>query len=167
MLEFNNVTFEYSGTDHGVYDISLTVQRGECVLLCGASGCGKTTVTRLINGLAPSFYSGSLTGKISIGGVDITGLQPYETARRVSSVFQDPKAQFFNTDTESEIVFSLENRGFPVAEINTRLDEAVGKFGLRELLGKSPSKMSGGQAQTVAFAAAYMKNAKKSAYRCS
>lgn len=156
MLEFRDVTFEYNGTDHGVYDISLTVQRGECVLLCGASGCGKTAITRLINGLAPSFYSGSLTGKISIGGVDTTGLQPYEIARRVSSVFQDPKAQFFNTDTESEIVFSLENRGFPVPEINTRLGEAVGKFGLWELLGRSPSKMSGGQAQTVAFAAAYI-----------
>ena len=155
MLEFNNVTFEYSGTDHGVYDIGLTVQRGECVLLCGSSGCGKTTLIRLINGLAPSFYSGSLIGKISIGGADMTGLQPYETARKVSSVFQDPKAQFFNTDTESEIVFSLENRGFPVTDINMRLEEAVEKFGLHELLERSPSKMSGGQAQTVAFAAAY------------
>ena len=155
MLEFNNVTFEYSGIGHGVYDIGLTVQRGECVLLCGASGCGKTTLIRLINGLAPSFYSGSLKGKISIGGADMTGLQPYETARKVSSVFQDPKAQFFNTDTGSEIVFSLENRGFPVTDINMRLEEAVEKFGLHELLERSPSKMSGGQAQTVAFAAAY------------
>ncbi|MBO6232292.1 MAG: ABC transporter ATP-binding protein [Ruminiclostridium sp.] len=155
MLEFNNVTFKYNGTGHGVYDIGLTVQRGECVLLCGASGCGKTTLIRLINGLAPSFYSGSLKGKISIGGADMTGLQPYETARKVSSVFQDPKAQFFNTDTGSEIVFSLENRGFPVTDINMRLEEAVEKFGLHDLLERSPSKMSGGQAQTVAFAAAY------------
>jgi len=156
MLELKDVTFKYGDSDYGVYDINLSVKRGECILLCGHSGCGKTTVTRLVNGLAPSFFGGTLRGTISIDNEDITGLKQYEVARKVSSVFQNPKAQFFNTDTESELVFSLENRGVPVSEINIRLEEAVKKFGLGEILGRSPSKISGGQAQVVALAAAYI-----------
>ena len=72
MIEIKNVTFHYSGLDQaGLCDFNLSVTDGECILLCGASGCGKTTVTRLINGLIPHFFKGELTGDVYVNGLDI------------------------------------------------------------------------------------------------
>ena len=56
MIELTRASFQYENSDRGVQDISLSVKGGECVVLTGLSGCGKTTVTRLVNGLAPSYY---------------------------------------------------------------------------------------------------------------
>ena len=62
MIEITNVNFRYAGPEPaGVKDIHLCIPDGECLLLCGASGCGKTTITRLINGLIPHFYKGELS----------------------------------------------------------------------------------------------------------
>lgn len=73
MIEIKNVNFHYSGLDQaGLCDFNLSVTDGECILLCGASGCGKTTVTRLINGLIPHFFKGELTGDVYVNGLDIT-----------------------------------------------------------------------------------------------
>ena len=58
MIELTRASFQYENSDRGVQDISLSVKGGECVVLTGLSGCGKTTVTRLVNGLAPSYYNG-------------------------------------------------------------------------------------------------------------
>ena len=67
MITIRDVSFTYSGTEtDGIHHINLEIQKGECVLLCGRSGCGKTTVTRLINGLIPAFYGGNLTGSVFI-----------------------------------------------------------------------------------------------------
>ena len=64
MIEFENVSFSYEGQEHGgLHGISLKIADGECVLFCGRSGCGKTTVTRLVNGLIPQFYQGEWIGK--------------------------------------------------------------------------------------------------------
>lgn len=72
MIEIKNVTFHYSGLDQaGLSDFNLSVTDGECILLCGASGCGKTTVTRLINGLIPHFFKGELTGDVCVNGLDL------------------------------------------------------------------------------------------------
>ena len=59
MIELTRASFQYENSDRGVQDISLSVKSGECVVLTGLSGCGKTTVTRLVNGLAPSYYAAS------------------------------------------------------------------------------------------------------------
>ena len=58
MIELKHVSFAYQGQEHdGLHDINLTIADGECVLFCGRSGCGKTTITRLVNGLIPQFYA--------------------------------------------------------------------------------------------------------------
>ena len=95
MIELTHASFQYENSDRGVRDISLSVKRGECVVLTGLSGCGKTTVTRLVNGLAPSYYPGAFSGSVRIDGKDISRLSTWEIGRLVGSVFQDPKASSF------------------------------------------------------------------------
>ena len=70
MIELTRASFQYENSDRGVQDISLSVKGGECVVLTGLSGCGKTTVTRLVNGLCPSYYAGAFSGNVRVGGKD-------------------------------------------------------------------------------------------------
>ena len=109
-IEIRNVSFTYEGgCEGGVKDISLAVKKGEFVVLAGQSGCGKSTITRLINATVPYFYHGQMTGDVLINGKNIKQYQRYELSNVVGSVFQNPRTQFFNTDTDSEIAFGLEN----------------------------------------------------------
>ena len=92
--------------------VDLTIRPGECVLLCGASGCGKTTITKLVNGLIPAFTEDcTLTGQVLLHGAPVREQPLYQLARQVGSVFQNPKSQFFNMDSDSELAFGLENQG--------------------------------------------------------
>ena len=103
MIELEQVSFRYAEMKtEALQNISLKVDKGKCVVLSGSSGCGKTTITRLINGLIPGFYPGELSGTVKIDGEDISGREPHELATQVGSVFQNPRTQFFNTDTDSE-----------------------------------------------------------------
>ena len=114
MIEFQNVSFSYpDSADGGLKNISLTIPDGQCVLLCGRSGCGKTTLTRLINGLIPQFFAGELSSKVLLDGKNLAELPMYRIAEKVGSVFQNPRTQFFNVDTDSEIAFGMENEAVP------------------------------------------------------
>lgn len=63
--ELNDVSFRYGNSDEGaLHSLNLQIEKGECVLLCGASGCGKTTITRLLNGLIPHYYEGAPLSRI-------------------------------------------------------------------------------------------------------
>lgn len=66
MIEFKNVSFQYEGSEQQIWNVNLSIAQGECVVLTGVSGCGKTTLTRLMNGLAPSYFKGSISGSICI-----------------------------------------------------------------------------------------------------
>lgn len=132
--------------------MSLTVGDGEILLLCGQSGCGKTTVTRLINGLIPHYYEGELKGSVIVGGLDVVKAELYETAHIVGSVFQNPRSQFFCVDTTSEIAFACENMGLPENTIKTRIREAARDMEVENLLGRSIFNLSGGEKQKVACA---------------
>ena len=108
--------------------IDLDVRRGECVLIIGRSGSGKTTVTKCINGLIPSFESGiELEGQVRVCGLDPSACEMYELAEHVGSVFQNPKSQFFCLTSNDELAFGLETRGVPVDEIERRIEETVEK----------------------------------------
>ena len=168
MIEFKNVTFTYScgeGIESGaaggvgetvsngnLVNINLTIKDGEFVLLTGGSGCGKTTILRLINGLIPNFYQGSLNGSVLVDGMNVSSAELYETAKTVSTVFQNPRSQFFNVDTTSELAFACENRGMDEAEIIKRVNQTVAELHLEPLIGRSLFNLSGGQKQKIACA---------------
>jgi len=166
MIEFKHLSFSYN--PHGeqkdregiedLQDINLTVHDGECVLLTGKSGCGKTTITRLVNGLVPHFYPGKLCGEVLLDGRNVSEMPMYETASLVGSVFQNPRTQFFNIDTDSEIAFGLENRAFPREQIKEKVATAAKDLKIENLRGRNIFSLSGGEKQKIAFASVYAMN---------
>ncbi len=156
MIEFQDVSFSYpDSADGGLKHIDLTIPDGQCVLLCGRSGCGKTTLTRLINGLIPQFFPGELRGKILLDGDDLAGLPMYRIAEKVGSVFQNPRTQFFNVDTDSEIAFGMENEAVPQQEMGQRVAETARALRIENLLRHNIFALSGGEKQKIAFASVY------------
>lgn len=154
MIELKNVSFSYHTDEFnsGVYDINLTIPSGQTVLLCGASGCGKTTITRLINGLAPVYYQGELKGEILIDGIDSSKVTLYELSKKIGSVFQNPRSQFFSVDSTSEIAFGCENTGIPREEMYRRIGQVAGDLNIESLLDRNLFALSGGEKQKIACA---------------
>ncbi|MDR3147765.1 MAG: energy-coupling factor ABC transporter ATP-binding protein [Treponema sp.] len=157
-MELRDLSFRYGGAPEGsgLDSVSLRIAEGECVLLCGVSGCGKSTLLRLVNGLAPNFYEGELRGESLIGGVRLKGLPLYEIANYAGTVFQNPRSQFFNTDTTGELAFGCENRGLEPDLIRGRLERSVRLFRLERLVDRSIFELSGGEKQRIAIASVYM-----------
>ncbi len=157
MIDIENVNFTYNqeqgkNREGALHDFSLKVQQGECILICGESGCGKTTVTRLINGLIPHYYEGQLSGKINICGQDNQDTPIERISRNVGSIFQNPRSQFFCVDTTSEIAFSCENQGIEEARILKRIDDVSRAMSIENLLGRNIFNLSGGEKQKIACA---------------
>lgn len=159
MIRIDDISFQYEERQESLSHIDLQIEQGECILLCGESGCGKTTVTKLINGLIPHFVEGGrLTGVTRVNGMNVAETEMYRLAKEVGSVFQNPKSQFFNIDSDSEIVFGLENSGAEPAEIKERLKDTVSALHMESLLGRNIFSMSGGEKQSLAFASVYAMN---------
>lgn len=151
LLKIDDVSFSYE-KNTTLENINLNISKGEVILLCGESGCGKTTLTRFLNGLIPNFFDGKRSGEVYLHDNKISEMPIYKISSHIGSVFQNPKTQFFNVDTTSEIVFGCENLGFEKGEIKKRLDIVVTDFKLDYLLDKSIFKLSGGEKQKIACA---------------
>ena len=159
MISIQDVSYFYNRSKgEQIKKISMEIDKGEIILLCGKSGSGKTTVTKLVNGLIPHFLEGSLSGDIYINGKNTSQMKIYEISEQVGSVFQNPKTQFFNLDSDSELIFGLENKGEPPEEIKKRVSKAVYDLGIGKLLNRNVFKMSGGEKQLLAIASVYAMN---------
>lgn len=159
MISFQGVSFSYADSDSdGIHNITLDIEDGECVLFCGRSGCGKTTVIRHINGLIPHFYDGETSGHLLIDGQNPKDIPMYKIAQKVGSVFQNPRNQFFNVDADSEIAFGMENSALCPERLNSTVNETVSALGIESLRGRSMFSLSGGEKQKIAFASVYAMN---------
>ena len=153
MIEIKNVSFTYpSNKTPSLKDINLTINDGEFIILLGSSGSGKTSMTRLINGLIPEFYQGELSGDVLVEGCNTKKLYVSQISDYVGSVFQDPHSQFFTTDTTSELAFACENAGMPREEIERNIHSITKKLNIEHLLDKNIFELSGGEKQMIAIA---------------
>jgi energy-coupling factor transport system ATP-binding protein len=145
MITIKDVSFRYAKEREAICDINLQINAGECILLCGESGCGKATATKLVNGLIPHFEEGGvLTGQVAAAGFSMAQTELYHLAEHIGSVFQNPKSQFFNLDSDSELAFGLESAGTPSEIIRHWLDITVRELHIGHLLGKNIFTLSGG-----------------------
>ena len=153
-ISLKNVSFSYTDSlDNAVIkDLNLEIRSGECVILAGESGCGKTTISKLINGLIPHYNSGCMAGDVFLGEKNTADMTLAEFSRCVGSVFQNPRSQFFNIDTDSEIAFGCENMGMPREKILKRMNDVVKDFRMEHLTGRNIFHMSGGEKQKIACA---------------
>lgn len=154
MIRVEDVSFSYENALVGaaIQNVSVEIPKGQVVLLCGESGSGKTTFSRLINGLIPHYCEGRLEGTTLIGGKNTVDSELYELAPIVGSVFQNPKSQFYTLQTDTEIVFACENIGLERNDILARFDCTVEALRIENLLGKSLFALSGGEKQKIACA---------------
>jgi len=152
-ISARNLSFKYAGAETpSMENVSISIQKGEFVILTGPSGCGKTTLCRCLNGLIPNFYSGDLTGDLEVDGVNVNGKTTAELASHVGFVFQNPENQLFSLSVERDVGFGLENMGVPREEAIERVQWAMRATGIFDLRDKAPYELSGGQQQRAAIA---------------
>jgi energy-coupling factor transport system ATP-binding protein len=152
-LVLEDVCFRYRDRQAAaIRHISFAVNRGEILLIAGASGCGKTTLVRAINGLIPRSYKGELTGRLRVFGEETGTWKLSQISQKIGTVLQDPERQILGTKVLSEVAFGLENLGLPRSEIIERVDEALALLKIEDLRDRETFLLSGGEKQKVALA---------------
>ena len=160
MLTLENLSLFYEQDKKVLDDINLIVADGECILLTGESGSGKSSIINSINGLAFEYENAKFSGSIKVDNKDLKGMELYEISLMISSVFQNPKTHFFNVDTTLELLFYLENIGLDRKEMESRMEDMLKLFPIKHLLGRSIFDLSGGEKQILCVAACYISGCK-------
>lgn len=153
-FRFTDFSYTYpQGTAPALRDVTLTVPKGECVLVNGTTGAGKTTFCLAAAGVLCHEYEGTMEGTLSLFGRDVRSYEDMgDIGRRVGVVFDDADAQLIFTTVEEEILSGLENRGLQPEDVKTRLEEMLAFTNLTDLRYRAPHSLSGGQKQRVALA---------------
>lgn len=156
MFRIKEISFSYQANQarEALKNIDLDIEQGELVVISGKSGCGKTSLTRVLNGLIPKYFNGEMKGSYHSDYFDGGELKLEEYANWVGSVFQDPRSQFFARTPKSEIVFPMENQMIPREEMHERYDHVTYQLGIQALADQSIFLLSSGEKQKVAIASA-------------
>jgi len=150
----DRVSFTYAGqTRPALHDVSLTLRRGEMVVVMGATGAGKTTLAKTLNRTVPAFHHGTLTGTVTVLDRTLTTETVAQLAGVVGLVSQDFEAQLFATNVVQELAFGMEQLGVPPAEMRRRVPAALEAVGLAGFERRDPTTLSGGEKQRLAIAA--------------
>ena len=156
VVEGKNISFEYRDSLEGIQNVNFVLQPGEVILVTGNSGSGKSTFLKCLNGLIPRVVEGKLEGEILLNHQNTKDMSMAEISRHISSVFQNPRSQFFTTNTTSELVFSMENYGLDKAVMEERIQKVCALLQIQYLLNRDIFQLSGGERQMVAIASAMM-----------
>jgi len=152
-LSVENLSFRYRRReDWAIENISFEVQPGQVLLIAGASGCGKTTLMRCINGLIPNTYSGEMTGDIRLFGTSVKEMPMSRISQTVGTLLQDPERQILGSYVLNEVAFGLESLGLPREEITPRVEKALDRLGILPLKDRETFGTSGGEKQKIALA---------------
>lgn len=160
MIRAEKLTFNYEQSDDGIKDIDFSVKESEVILLAGDSGSGKSTLLKCLNGLIPETVEGSLEGNLYFEDKKYSELRMFELNEKIGSVFQNPRSQFFTTNSTAELVFPMENYGYTKKLMDERLEALTEKFGLHSLLNRNIFEISSGERQLLALASAMALNQK-------
>lgn len=152
ILTLKNLSFSYPESDRkAIENISLSVREGEFIVICGRSGCGKTTLLRLLkNELAPV---GKIEGEILFCGKAMDEVDARTSARRIGFVAQNPESQTVTDKVWHELAFGMENLGCDPDEMRLRAGELANYFGINGWLHSDTATLSGGQKQLLVLAA--------------
>jgi energy-coupling factor transporter ATP-binding protein EcfA2 len=152
-LVIENLSFRYRDRQEtAIRDISFEAKTGEVLLIAGASGCGKTTLIRCINGLVPRSYKGEMTGIVKVFGEETSKWKLSQISQKIGTVLQDPERQILGTKVLNEVAFGLENLNIPREEILERVDESLKFLKIFHLHDRETFTLSGGEKQKVALA---------------
>lgn len=150
MLELKNLQVAFD--EKTIFrDVHMTLKPGEITVLTGHSGCGKSTLIRLLNGVIPHMTDANIQGEILYNGKNILPLSIEERSAFISTVFQNPKSQFYALQSTDEIAFAMENRGIPREEILSRIKKYATLLHAEALLDRPLLELSGGEKQLVAI----------------
>lgn len=152
-LVVEDLSFRYRDRQGAaIHNISFEARAGEILLIAGASGCGKTTLIRCINGLIPRSYKGDVTGRVLVFGEDVARWKLSQISQKIGTVLQDPERQILGTKVVNEVAFGLENLSVPREEILQRVDESLQFLKIFHLRERETFTLSGGEKQKVALA---------------
>ncbi len=157
LIRLKNVTKTYKTGVTALYDINLSIEKGDFVFIIGSTGCGKSTIIKMI------YREEKPTkGEIIIGGKDVSKVwnsKVYKIRRKMGVVFQDYKLLEKSTVYEN-VAFALEVFGLPKAEIHKKVIKALELVGLKNKVKSFPHQLSGGEQQRVAIARAIVNEPK-------
>ena len=151
-LSLRDVSFSYDGKKKILKNVSLEIEKGDVVAITGSSGCGKSTLAMIACGVIPKAVHGYFSGSVVVLGEDVSDKEIYETADKISMVFQDPESQLFSPAVIDEVAFASENLCYTGDEIAVRVDKALNTVNMQAFKDHSPAMLSGGQQQLVALA---------------
>lgn len=152
-IQFKDFTFKYDvQAEPTLKAIDLTIEKGQKVLIVGASGSGKSTIGHCLNGIIPNIHQGEKIGQLLIDGQDVFDQSVYDKSRLVSTVLQDPDGQFIGLTVAEDLAFSLENDCVPLPEMQSKVQSWAERLDLMAFLQHRPQDLSGGQKQRVSLA---------------
>ena len=152
-IELNNVSYHYPhAMEPSLKNVTITVGKGKFIVLMGATGAGKTTLSLCLNGLIPQLLEGKLTGQVSIAGRDVRKTAIQSIARVLGLVLQDPETQIIGRTVEEDTSFGPRNFLVPLDEIKRRVNRSLEMVRLKGYNHRLTEELSGGEKQRLAIA---------------
>lgn len=150
IIESKNLSFKYlDRKEYSLKNINFNIKNGELIFIVGNSGSGKSTLLNIINGIISEVIEGDIEGELLIKSK--SDMKIYEKNLILGNVFQNPRSQFFTTNTTAELVFEMENYGFSKEKMEKRLKNLVDEFGVKNLLDRDIFNLSSGERQFLAL----------------